>query len=707
MKGTIALSFLVALLWPGPLLADGTAWWDREWKHRRTVHVRPPEGALPGKDVGVVSFLTGGLVQPDGRDIRVVNRRDAVPSKVLMMGPGDRCLVIFEMVPGQTVYHVYNNNPRAKASDLRWAPQRGVLLESWQWRGGKVDTFRQAQESIKNAKPKQGAGFVPQINLGWNPFGPSENYVHIFTAWLNCPEEGRYTFAVSAEHAAFVLIDGRMAVQRGGWGRPPRRANIRGQAQLARGLHLVKFYHIEGRGRWNSAVLAWSLPSWRKPNPKRQKYEVIPAGAYAPVAHAKLIDLENLNRTLVPDFTAENIGKAWLTADHYLIKYRFTAVLKAAQALGARLTWDFGDGTSSTAVMAEHIYVNPGTYTVALTVTKNDRRYTARNRLVVEQDWNTVHQRRIDGLGRYAREVQRRDYTALTPADLDTIVDVFRKLKQSAEVVRAGRVLLLHLKGVDDRVLYEKAMLLAGIMESGKQYDETLRMLAAVGKRVKGPAWKARLLVHAGEVRLWYKRDTAGAGAVFEQVLSQYGTIRDDAVRRATIRLADVRRKQGDREKAVALYEQAAAIKPIDQPFQQSLVRPGAPKAIRVSSYARTVEAFIFEKNLADAELLLDSWEWDYPKEKLKGHSALLRARLWAARGDHRQAADEAEDLAAFDERNPYVPEAVFLAAQSYEALKDAARAAAAYRRILNDYPESPLVPEAKKRLAALGRPRS
>jgi len=690
---------------PAVVRADGTAWWNRQWRHRRTIEATPPATPTAGADVAVVAFLTMGAVQADGRDVRVVGKRQVRPSKVLMVGPGDRCLVAFEMLDGVTKYHVYFDNPKAEALTDRWEPRRGLLLEAWQWRGGKVDTLRQALQSITSAKPKQGADFVGQINHGWNPFGPSVNYVHTYTGWLQCPETGTYTFAVSAEHAAFLLVDGRPVVQWGGWHGPTWRANRRGQVLLKRGLHQVRFYHIEGRGRWNTAVVAWSLPSWNttgQRNPRRLKFEVIPASAFAPVVRARLVDLEAENRRLVPDFTAENVGKAWLTGSHYLIRYRFTAVAKRAQMLGARVTWDFGDGTTGTEASAEHIYLNPGTVAVTLAIHKHNRASSVTNRLVIEQDWDRQAQRRIDPLRRYAKRLSRRNLSALRPDDLNTLIDVFAKLKQDDEVTRVGRVLLLAAEGVSDPVLSAKALLLARVFEKQKRDDEALKMLETVESRVQSAAFKARLAVRAGEMRLSRKRDLPGAARDFTRVLTRYGTARDDAVRWATIRLADVHRKQGDRTKAIALYEKAAAIKPIRRQFDQNLVRPGAPKSLRVSSYARTVEAFLFEKKTDDAERLLDSWEWDYPDETVKGHSALLRARLFSAKGDHRRAAEEAEDLAAFDPRNPYVPEAIFLAGQAHEHLRDATRAAAAYQRLIDDYPESPLVPQARIRLTAL-----
>lgn len=684
--------------------ADITPWWNSQWPVRRTVEARPSGADLPGHDVAVVDFLTGGQTQPDGRDVRVIGRREERPAKVLMIGPGDRCRVAFEMLPGVTTYHVYYGNPKADRPAGNWEPRRGLLLESWQWRGGAADTLRQALESIKAARPKQGADFVPQINHGFNPFGPSENYVHLYTGWLNCPEEGLYTFALSAEHAAFLLVDGQPVIQRGGWGGPTGQANIRGQINLTRGLHRVQFYHIEGRGRSPVAVVAWSLPSWRVPDkPGEQRIEVIPAKAFAPVVRARLVDLEVQGRTIVPDFTAEHIGQAWLRGNHYLVRYRFTPTVKSAQLAGARLTWDLGDGTTSSSGLAEHIYLNPDTYTVTLTIRQYNQTYTTSNAVVIDQDWTRQAERRIDPLARYAAELARRDFSAMRPNDLSTLVDVFAKLERWDEVVRAGRILLLYTEDADDAIRRDKALLLAAVFEKEGRYDEALRMLSAAEGRVTAGALKAGLALRAGEIRMTRQRDLKGAAADFTRVLTAYATARDDAVRWATIRLADVHRKQGDRDRATALYEKAAAIDPLGRPFDQSLVRPGAPKAVRVSAYARTVEAYIRERQLDDAEMLLNSWEWDYPEEKLKGHSALLRARLWAARHDHRRAAEEAEDLAAFDERNPYVPEALLLAGQSYEKLADTKRAVATYRRLVSEYPESPLVPQAQERLKALG----
>jgi tetratricopeptide (TPR) repeat protein len=710
---TLGSVLLMIAFAAAPSRADNTPWWDPAWAYRRTIEAKPPSTFYAGPDVGVVEFLTGGAIQPDGRDVRVIGRGQVLPAKVIMVGPGDRCLTAFEMLPAVSVYHVYYGNAKAPApAPAAWEPKRGLLLEGWVWRGGQADTLQQALRSINTAQPKQGAKFIDQINLGWNPFGPSANYVHVFTGWLNCTEEGRYTFAISTEHAGFLLIDGQPVVSRGGWQPPVRQARIRGQVQLTRGLHALKFYHIQAVGQMNTAVVAWSLPSWNQSgeaNPANLRFEIIPASAFAAVSPALLVDCEAKDQTLIPDYAVENLGKAWLTGDRYLVRYRFAALLKGAQLVGARPTWDFGDNTTSTEVLAEHIYLNPGMYKVTLTLQKGAATYAFSNRIAVDQDWNRQAEQNIDVLATYAPSLRQRDLARMRIDDLATYLDVVAKLKRADETVRAGRVLLQSPERVRDDLVLSTALLLAEALERPPRTDEALRMLAAAEERLTNPGFKARLAVRAGEMRLYLLRDLTGAAVEFNKVLTRYAAARDDAVRRATIRQADIFRKQGDREKAVALYEKAAAIAPIpgQTSFGQSLVLPGlAPKPVRVSAYARTVEAFLFEKKLDDAETLLDSWEWDYPEEKLKGQTALLRAKLCLAKGDLVRAAEEAEDLAAFEPRNPYVPEALWLAGQAYAKRPDTARAATAYQRLIDSYPESPLVPEARKALAALPAPK-
>ena len=98
----------------------------------------------------------------------------------------------------------------------------------------------------------------------------------------------------------------------------------------------------------------------------------------------------------------------------------------------------------------------------------------------------------------------------------------------------------------------------------------------------------------------------------------------------------------------------------------------------------------------------LDAWQREYPAEKTGGYLTLLLARYWAERGKYAQAVAQAEQLQAVNPDSAYTDQILFLAAEC-DVLRDRPdRAAATLHSIIKDYPGSPLVPAAQKKLAEL-----
>ena len=119
---------------------------------------------------------------------------------------------------------------------------------------------------------------------------------------------------------------------------------------------------------------------------------------------------------------------------------------------------------------------------------------------------------------------------------------------------------------------------------------------------------------------------------------------------------------------------------------------------------SRSTEEFLRNKAFDRAWSELRKWQEEYPIDKVEGYLTLLQARYWAARSRWPQAIALAGDLVAINPDSPYADRLVYLAAQCEEKQGHADRARAGYQSLLTDYPGSPLVGEAKKKLAAAGQ---
>jgi hypothetical protein len=97
----------------------------------------------------------------------------------------------------------------------------------------------------------------------------------------------------------------------------------------------------------------------------------------------------------------------------------------------------------------------------------------------------------------------------------------------------------------------------------------------------------------------------------------------------------------------------------------------------------------------------LRRWQDECPADKVEGYRALVWARYYVARGKWQHAVVTANDLLAVNRDAHDADSLVFLAAECEERLGHADRARAAYQLLLTDYPGSPLVAAARKKLTA------
>ena len=88
-----------------------------------------------------------------------------------------------------------------------------------------------------------------------------------------------------------------------------------------------------------------------------------------------------------PDFLARIVADVPLPDDEVpLVGVQFRDVsLKALTMGGAKLHWDFGDGQTSDASPANHVYLRPGLYTVKLAVRRGGKTSEIANRVYVDR----------------------------------------------------------------------------------------------------------------------------------------------------------------------------------------------------------------------------------------------------------------------------------------------------------------------------------
>jgi TolA-binding protein len=132
------------------------------------------------------------------------------------------------------------------------------------------------------------------------------------------------------------------------------------------------------------------------------------------------------------------------------------------------------------------------------------------------------------------------------------------------------------------------------------------------------------------------------------------------------------------------------------------LGRTAAQRDAWRGAHSRSTDYFLRTGELDRARDELRRWQTDYPADTSEGYLSLLWVRYWVARNRHQRAIQSADDLLTVNPDSAYADRLLFAAAECQEKLQRADRAAAAYQSLIADYPGSPLVAEARKRLAQL-----
>lgn len=655
-------------------------WWANAWSCRRAVALPDfTPTKLPGDDIAVIDMPTGGLCMADGGDIRITTADGTeMPCRVLMMGPGDKARVAFAIQAANKKYFVYFGNQRpgdAKKLDM----QRGVLLEMWGYGDGGIKTLDQVRKVVESSKDFIGRDFRDRIFQGHNPYGPQNRVACVYTGFIDAPKKGKYVFATSSQDASFLLINDKLVVDNGGFHRPQDNVSRQGQADLDAGLHKVTFYHVAAGGE-TVAVAAWKPPG-------ADKIEPIPAGSFAPVVRGSVGAIETAAGGTEVDFLPVQLGESFVT-DRYFQRFAFEALCpKAGQKV--QWQWDFGDGQKSASEKVEHIYLTGGEFTVTLTGKAGGNTLVRKNRVYVGRQWDRVTENKLDGIRQHASIVAKYDFATLSADAAAQAVVLLDRADDKAAVVAAGDALMKKDKA-SARLLEDSVPRYGACLVAQGKVQTAVDALVKGARMTADPAVAASLTVQAGRIALDEMDKPDAALKLFDSAVTTYSRLTTaEAIRQARIGLGDCHRASGDAEKAKAAYADARV--GADAAGHQPVVLKG--------DYARHVEDYIRQKDLASAQQYVQRWADNLPSDKLEGYYSVMYVKLMLARNLPQQAVKEAATLVKVSPTSSYAAELLMLSADAHEALKRPDQAKAALQQIVEKYAESPLAAKAAARL--------
>ena len=685
LKGDMRRVLSAILIFAAAQCAHGAAtWWNRDYAARRAVTVYAPEVSLPGDNAAVVTFYTGGHLKKDGADIRVVARVREVPHMLFGVGPGDTATLAFAVEDGVRDYHIYFGNEKAESVDYKWEPQRGLILETREYKGGNPRNIEAMREIWQESGPFYGAGSVDRIWHGQNMYGPSEKFTSLYTGWFMARVPGRYEFATSSDDASFLLVDGEVVVSWPGRHGPVADARHKGAVTLKAGVHKLQYAHASDGGS-TCAVAAW-LP------PGGNAFEVIPEGVFTPLSRAVTGALEVAGERVSADFTTEIAGEALLVTDEelYAVKMTFTSTTSGIPT--NLVYWDFGDGNYGRGASATHIYLAEGVYPVRMRLGTESNAPEVTQRVHVHQHWGRQTSVEINDIATYASTISRYEVEKLDRGSLVNMLRFAREQGTYDFIKRAALALVSCREATAGDVSFASATLMEAA--GAKRLSADAAVLSALGAAYKAAGDDAsRTAPAASLAEIFLERGEAGKAE--EVALSALAGVKDDlSKRRLFIAAGDAARYQGDAEKALNALTAAEEI-PLGRTGIQETALGGA-MAFAAEDYIRRYD---YKKALEE----IDRWDWEKPLEKLEGYSSYLRAQAYHGQGRDARALGELGAIVSVSPGSAYAPRALIMSARILQSAGNREAARGAVGKIVSEYQTSQEVREARQMLLELG----
>ena len=686
-----AISLVILTMLAGSVVGQaGQRWLDPNASVRRVISCEPAAAGLPGDDIGVVTFYTGGLTAKGAKDVRVfavAAEPRLVAHRVIMEGPGDRLRVAFATPKGVRKYHVYYGNPQAEQPGTSLDIRRGLLYEVRTGEAANAGNVNQIRRAFDRAKP-QGTAFVENVFFGFNPFGPSEGYISRFTGYLNIRQPGQYRVATTSDDCSFVLIDDRLVVQWGGTHGAVADARHNAPVMLSTGLHKLEYWHAQGGGG-TVAELAWRPPG-------RPRFVVIPKEAFSQVAFAATEGVQIKGGRIGPDFYADRAGESFHN-DFYPVRMTFDNQTSPADAPNMTYRWDFGDGQTSQEKSPSHVYLRHGTYRVRLAVTWGPQKAQLVNRVVVERNWWKQAMNKIEPLRPYAAQVATYDNAKLDAASLANAANLFAKVRNNAERIKVLETLVFTARDVPDRQMLDRTLELAGLYRKGGRHGDAVKAYRRAEAQLASSKRKAVVAVAGARVLLDDLDLVTDADKELRRARKQYAGAPAAIVRQIHVGVGDVACRHGDTDAAMAAYRKAETI-PVGGLASKN-------PTLRISALARYVEEYVRTKDFDSAEEFLRIWYNEFPSHRVGGQAPIMEARLRFAQERYREVLQVADELIGINRDSVFAPETLRLAAEAALKLDRTDDARKALAQIVDDYPESQQHKGAAEMLRKLGGP--
>lgn len=708
--------------------------------------------SLPSEFTGsivVSQFFHHGQIDSDGANVLVFSKnRKAVPTRVLQVGPGDYCRLAFQTTPSQRDYEIfYGGEPPATEAVLPWTDTGGLLLETRQYQECNLNSLESVRQAFESSRPI-GGDYVDGVYHSHNPFTLRDApFLSRYSGTLHLASSGTYGLITSSQDCSFLLIDDKLVASAPGRHGPMRRVKPedRHDVRLSAGPHKFEYYHAASSPT-AMMVAAWE-PNPTNPKPRRETIQIIPPQAFraAAVGRVPAGFVETRQEKLVPDFLLSIGGSVPLPDNpRQLIGVQFVDNSPRSLTSKTKLQWDFGDGQTSSEPNPKHVYLQPGLYTVTLTIVRGLKSFVTTNRVYVDQP-RVTDQEAFHKLENYLSVLETYHPAALDAESLRQLVAAYawradieltpqpeepasesdaentqperpldpRELaeqlaQQEAErrarwrhyvglAVAAGQTAFLEQSAAaGDEALIELARLI-GPMARDQLGDSRLagRIWFGASRRIGRDDSRAECETEAADILLNDMGNVSAAKGLLDAARARLGQGRHGPVASHLLSIwGDYQATCGDGPAARRAYRQAGEVLASSKTHIERIAWQGA--------HSRSAEQFLKSGRLDRAAEQLRAWRREFPEGKIDGYQSLLFARYWAQRGQFDQAVALADQLLVANPNSPYIDQLLLLSADCDVQRNQPDRALATLRSILKDYPGSPLVSLVRENIAEI-----
>ena len=634
-------------LWCAFTLIAASAGPEPGWQARATVAIPKPQ-TITGIDTAAVRIDCQGRGKADGSDYRV---RDSagkpVPFALVFHDPARSSLIAFRCADPKGTYTVDFGNPQAERAPEQiaidpspgagppkgdWIPRQGLVYQTIRRpKGENPKTVEELKALIDGSDAKYGARYQRRISDGYNPFGPSDDYISIYRGWIDIPKAGTYQFCTASNEASFSFLDGKTLVH---WpGRHTVDRGLRGEkhaaVELAAGPHYVEYYQEEVTLE-QMAFLGW------RPSADDGPFSEIPESVYPSPHEAAVTNLDGPNGPLA-SFEPKVIDSIWPVERHrgQYTRVRFRADLPRQ---GTAYRWDFGDGQAGEGAEVDHVYVAIGRYDVTMTPTGGPESAPVKWPLDVFEIEHVTDQFPEGNLADDLKIAKGYDREKLDAANLGELAFLLSEGEDFAAATEAGKDFVRRFGDADPKAaaLVRRLVAECALRSGGGGLDEAIAQYRASITDATPPAERfdalARLIRLLG---IDANRPEKAGEVIGEVEAALKGVKLDDdaraAYRRAVIASGDVLLWQGKVDASRGLYKRAETL--------SGKFIPTSVRAARIGAFPDAIREALDAGNPGAGIDVVDRWEETFPTEKPVGTTFFWRGKLLALRGQDRDAA--------------------------------------------------------------------